>query len=503
MSAAIAEQAAPSSAVQAFLRRKPQLFINNEWVDARSGKTIPVVDPSTGAEISVVADAGPEDVDAAVAAARAAFESGPWAQMRPSGREALIWKLADLIEQNADELAEIESLDNGKTKFLAKIIDVGGTRNYFRYMAGWATKIEGSTIDVSVGGGPPGARFQAQTRREPVGVVAQIIPWNFPLAMASWKLGPALATGCTCILKPAEQTPLSALRLAELVVEAGFPPGVVNVLTGYGETTGDALVRHHGVDKIAFTGSGEVGKMINKAATDTLKRVSLELGGKSPVIMLEDMDIGTAVGGAAQAIFFNAGQVCAAGSRLFVHSQIYDKVLEGVSDAANAIRLGPGLLKETEMGPLVSREQQERVLGYIESGRREGASVVAGGEPVDHPGYFVKPTVMASVRNDMRVVQEEIFGPVLVAERFDDLDELARAANATPYGLGASIWSNDLRAVHRLIPMIKAGTVWVNCHGPVDPNMPFGGFKNSGFGRESGRAAIEMYTELKSVCMMI
>lgn len=503
MSAVIAEQAAPSGSVAAFLQRKPQLFINNEWVEALSGSTIPVIDPATGGNIATVADAGDADVDAAVAAARAALEDGEWATMRPATREALMWKLSDLIDAHAEELAELESLDNGKTKFLAKIVDVGGTRNYFRYMAGWATKIEGSTIDVSVGGGPPGAQFRAQTRREPVGVVAQIIPWNFPLAMAAWKLGPALAAGCTCILKPAEQTPLSALRLAELIAEAGFPPGVVNVLTGYGESTGAALVRHPGVDKVAFTGSGEVGKLINKAATDTLKRVSLELGGKSPVIMLQDMDIATAVGGAAQAIFFNAGQVCAAGSRLYVHRNIYDQVLEGVSEAANSIRLGPGLAKETEMGPLVSREQQERVLGYIEAGRKEGASIVAGGEPVDHPGYFVKPTIMASVKNDMRVVQEEIFGPVLVTERFDDLNEVAKVANATPYGLSASIWSNDLRAVNRLIPMIKAGTVWVNCHGPVDPNMPFGGFKQSGFGRESGRAAIEMYTEIKSVCMMV
>ncbi|MGD2167703.1 MAG: aldehyde dehydrogenase family protein [Gammaproteobacteria bacterium] len=503
MSAVIADQAAPSSAVASFLNRKPQLFINNEWVSAAAGGEIPVNDPATGGQIATVADAGQADVDAAVAAARAALERGEWADMRPAKREALIWKLSELIDEHADELAELESLDNGKTKFLAKIIDVGGTRNYFRYMAGWATKIEGSTIDVSVGGGPPGSKFQAYTRREPVGVVAQIIPWNFPLAMASWKLGPALAAGCTCILKPAEQTPLTALRLADLIVEAGFPAGVVNILTGYGESTGDALVRHPGVDKVAFTGSGEVGKLINKTATDSLKRVSLELGGKSPVIMLQDMDIDTAVGGAAQAIFFNAGQVCAAGSRLYVQRKIYDQVLEGVSEAANAIKLGPGLVKDTQMGPLVSREQQERVLGYIETGRKEGASIVAGGEPVDHPGYFVKPTVMASVKNDMRVVQEEIFGPVLVAERFDDLNDIAQTANATPYGLSASIWSNDLRAVNRLIPMIKAGTVWVNCHGPVDPNMPFGGFKQSGFGRESGRAAIEMYTELKSVCMMV
>ncbi|HEY9182517.1 MAG TPA: aldehyde dehydrogenase family protein, partial [Gammaproteobacteria bacterium] len=341
------------------------------------------------------------------------------------------------------------------------------------------------------------------TRREPVGVVAQIIPWNFPLVMAAWKLGPALAAGCTCVLKPAEQTPLSALRLGELIVEAGFPPGVVNILTGYGETAGAALVAHPGVDKVAFTGSTLVGKTINKTATDTLKRVSLELGGKSPVIVLPDADVDTVVGGAAGAIFFNAGQVCAAGSRLYVHRKIFDRVVEGVGGAAQAIRLGPGLDPNTQMGPLVSREQQERVLGYIQSGRAEGASVIAGGDAPTHSGFYVKPTVMADVKRSMRVVQEEIFGPVLVAQRFDDLDEVAALANDTPYGLSASIWSNDLKAVNRLIPKIRAGTVWVNTHGLVDANMPFGGFKHSGIGREHGRVGIEMYTEVKSVCMLV
>ena len=422
--------------------------------------------------------------------------------MLPAQREALIWRLADLIDKNADELAELESIDNGKTKHMAGIVDVPGARNYFRYMAGWATKIEGSTIDVSVGG-LKGGRINAYTRREPVGVVAQIIPWNFPLVMAAWKLGPALAAGCTCILKPAEQTPLTALRLGDLIIEAGFPPGVVNILTGYGENVGAALVTHPGVDKIAFTGSTLVGKAINKAATDTLKRVSLELGGKSPVIVLPDADIDTVIGGAAGAIFFNAGQVCAAGSRLYVHRKIFDRVVEGVGGAAQSIRLGPGLDPSTQMGPLVSREQQERVMGYIKSGRDEGASVVAGGDTPSHPGFYVKPTVMADVNRSMRVVQEEIFGPVLVAQRFDDLDEVAALANDTPYGLSASIWSNDLKAVHRLVPKIKAGTVWVNTHGPVDANMPFGGFKHSGFGREHGRVGIEMYTELKSVCMLV
>lgn len=502
MSVAIAEQPSPSSGSAAFLSKGPRLLIGGEWVESTSDTTVPVLDPATGREVTVTADANAADVDKAVAAARAALESGPWSTLRPSKREALIWRLADLIDANRDELAELESIDNGKTKFMANIVDIPGSRDYFRYMAGWATKIEGSTIDVSVGG-PPDAVFEAYTRREPVGVVGQIIPWNFPLAMAAWKLAPALAAGCTCILKPAEQTPLTALRLGELIVEAGFPPGVVNILTGYGETTGDAMVRHPGIDKIAFTGSVEVGKLVSKTATDTLKRVSLELGGKSPVIVLPDVDVEQAAGGAAQAIFFNAGQVCAAGSRLYVHSKVYDQVVEGVGAAASGIKLGPGLDPDTQMGPLVSKEQQERVMRYIESGRADGVSVVAGGEMPSHPGYFVSPTVLASTRNDIKVVQEEIFGPVVVAQRFDDLNEIAALANTTSYGLSASIWSNDLRAVHRLVPKIKAGTVWVNCHGPVDPNMPFGGFKQSGIGRESGRVAIEMYTEVKSVCMML
>jgi phenylacetaldehyde dehydrogenase len=502
MSVAIATQPPPSANVASFLRRPGRLLIGGAWVESQSGVSIPVVDPATGEEIATVPDANSADVDEAVAAARAAFESGPWATMPPAGREALLWKLAELIDRNANELAELESLDNGKTKFMASVVDIPGARNYFRYMAGWATKIEGSTIEVSIGA-PDGGRVNAYTRREPVGVVAQIIPWNFPLVMAAWKLGPALAAGCTCILKPAEQTPLTALRLGELIIEAGFPPGVVNILTGYGETTGAALVKHPGVDKIAFTGSTAVGKLINKTATDTLKRVSLELGGKSPVIVLPDANVDAVIGGAAGAIFFNAGQVCAAGSRLYVHRKIFDRVVEGVGGAAQKIRLGPGLDPSTQMGPLVSREQQERVLGYIDAGRSEGASVVAGGDALSHPGFFVMPTVMADVKRTMRVVQEEIFGPVLVAQRFDDINEVAALANDTPYGLSASVWSNDLTAVHRLVPKIRAGTVWVNGHGPVDANMPFGGFKHSGVGREHGRVGIEMYTELKSVCMFV
>jgi len=501
MSTAIAQQPNTSEVVGGFLGQPKKLLIGGEWVDSASDTEIPVIDPATEEQITTVPDANAADVDRAVTAARAALETGAWPQTSPAEREALLWRLADLIDQNFDELCELESLDNGKPRFMASIIDVPGARNYFRYMAGWATKIEGSTVDLSAG--PPGSQFNAYTRKEPVGVVGQIIPWNFPIAMAAWKLGPALAAGCTCILKPAEQTPLSALRLGELVIEAGFPPGVVNILTGYGETTGAAIVAHPDVDKIAFTGSTEVGKLINKSATDSLKRVSLELGGKSPVIVLADADVETAIGGASQAIFFNAGQVCVAGSRLYVHSKLFDQVVEGVSAAAQGMKLGPGLANDTQMGPLVSKEQQDRVMNYIESGRAQGASVLTGGDAPSGKGYYVQPTVMADIKSDMRVVREEIFGPVLVAQRFDDLDEIAAAANDTPYGLAASIWSNDLSAVHRLVPKIKAGTIWVNCHGMVDANLPFGGYKQSGFGREHGRAAMDMYTETKSVWMSI
>jgi len=500
--ASIAPQPEPSAAVARFLKRQHRLLIGGEWVESKSAKRIPVTDPATGREIASVPDASAADIDRAVAAARQAFEKGPWADMLPAQREALLWKLADLIDKHSDELAELESLNNGKTKFMATIIDVAGTRDYFRYMAGWATKVTGETFSTSIHG-PPGVKFHTYTAREPVGVVAQIVPWNFPLAMAAWKLGPALATGCTSVLKPAEQTPLTALRLGELILEAGFPPGVVNIVTGYGETAGAALVAHPDVDKVAFTGSTEVGKIINKAATDTLKRVSLELGGKSPVIVLPDADVSSVVGGAANAIFFNSGQVCTAGSRLYAHRTVFDQVVEGVSAAAAKIRLGPGLDPKTEMGPLVSKEQQSRVLGYIDSGRKEGAKVMVGGEAPSSEGFFVKPTILANVRPDMKVVREEIFGPVLVAQRFDDLDEIAKLANDTPYGLAASVWSKDVSAVHRIVPKIKAGTVWVNCHNFVDPAMPFGGFKQSGYGREHGRAGIELYTELKSVCIAI
>ncbi len=491
-----------SEAVRSFIGKPGRMLIDGEFVSAQSGKEFAVLDPATGEEFARVPEAGPEDIDAAVKAARRAFENPDWADMPPVERERLLWKLSDLIDAHADELAELEALDNGKVMGIARVADVPMSRDFCRYMAGWATKIEGQTVDVSM---PlaPGAKFFSYVSREPVGVVGQIIPWNFPLLMAMWKLAPVLATGCTAVLKPAEQTPMTALRLAELICEAGYPKGVVNVVTGMGPVAGAALVEHPDVDKIAFTGSTDVGKLIGKSAMDTMKRVSLELGGKSPVIIFRDADMETAIRGAADAIFFNHGQVCTAGSRLYVEREVFDQVTEGVAEIARSLKLGHGLEPGTQMGPLVSEEQKRRVCSYIESGLSEGATALAGGGAVDGAGYFVQPTVLTAATQDMKVVREEIFGPVLVAQPFDDLEQAATLANDTTYGLGASVWSTNLNTVHRLVPKIKAGSVWVNGHNMLDPALPFGGYKQSGLGREMGRSVIDLYTELKSVCMMI
>jgi phenylacetaldehyde dehydrogenase len=486
---------------KAFLARPKKLLINGEWVEAASGKTFDSVDPATENVVCQIAEGDAADVDKAVKAARQAFESDEWGKMRPADREKLLLKLADLLEQHADELAELEALDVGKVLMFARIVDVAGTIDYLRYMAGWATKIEGRTLDVSCG--MPGQEFQAYTLRQPVGVCGQIIPWNFPLAMCIWKLSPALATGNTCVLKPAEQTCLTALRLGELILEAGFPKGVVNIITGMGETAGAALVAHPDVDKIAFTGSTPVGKAIGKSAMDSMKRISLELGGKSPVVVMDDVNVEEVVGGAANAIFFNQGQVCTAGSRLYVHKKIFDNVVEGLAGVASSFKLGSGLDPECNMGPLVSQEQLDRVLGYIEKGRSEGGTVVTGGERAYNKGYFVKPTVFTNCGPDATVVREEIFGPVVVATPFDDVEEVAKTANDTVFGLAASVWTKDVSMAHKLARRIKAGTVWVNTHNLVDPNLPFGGFKQSGFGREMGRDAIEMYTEPKSVLIQL
>lgn len=500
MSSAVADPVAPVAERPELGAIREFMLIDGEPVRQGGGAPIPVHDPATGEAIAQQIDASAAQVDQAVQAARRAFEDPAWRDMLPVERERLLLRLADLVEQHSEELARLETLNNGKLLALSYGLEVGAGAQWLRYMAGWATKITGDTLSLSIPF-PPGVSYHAYTRPEPVGVVAAIIPWNFPLLMAIWKIAPALATGCTVVLKPAEETPLTALRLGELVLEAGFPPGVLNVITGRGETAGAALVAHPGIDKIAFTGSTEVGKIIGQTAMASVKRVSLELGGKSPVIVLDDCDVERAVGGAANAIFFNQGQVCTAGSRLFVQRGIYDRVMEGLAAAAAGMTLGSGFDEHTQIGPLVSARHCQRVLDYISAGKAEGARVLVGGQAAERPGYFVQPTVFADAPVNSRIVREEIFGPVVVAQAFDSLDEVVQLANDSPYGLGASIWSNDLNRVQRLIPRIKAGTVWVNTHNMLDPNMPFGGFKQSGIGREHGRAAIEMYLESKSVCI--
>jgi phenylacetaldehyde dehydrogenase len=440
-----------------------------------------------------------KDIDRAVRAARKAFENGPWRKMTPSERGKLLWRLADLIEAHADEFATLETLDNGKPLAVARVADVPLTIDHFRYYAGWATKIEGETIPVSV---PYAAdhEFLNYTLREPLGVVGQIIPWNFPLLMAAWKLGAALSCGNCVILKPAEQTPLSALRLAELVMEVGFPDGVVNVVTGFGDA-GAALVEHMDVDKVAFTGSTEVGHQIVKASAGNLKRVSLELGGKSPNIVFADSDLDQAAVGAANAIFFNHGQCCCAGSRLFVEKKAYNEVVEGIAKRAEKIHLGPGLDPRTEMGPLVSDEQLQRVCSYIEMGEKAGARILTGGERAEAcgSGYFVKPTVFTRVKPEMKIVREEIFGPVVTAIPFTKIDEVIEQSNHTPYGLAAGIWTKDITKAHRIAAALRAGTVWINCYNVFDAASPFGGYKQSGYGREMGKHALELYTQIKSV----
>ena len=489
-----------SAAAKRTLARAPALFINNEWVRSTHGATLAVEDPSTGLEIARIVDASSADVDRAVAAARAAFDDGRWSNLPPNKRERILNKLADLIEAHTAELAELEAIDNGKPVGMATMVDVPNAVDMLRYMAGWASKLDGELIEPQ---GMPRGKVFSYVTREPVGVAAQIIPWNFPLLMAVNKIAPALTAGCTVILKPAEQTSLTALRLADLVAEAGFPPGVVNVITGNGHTAGAFLVKHPDVDKIAFTGSTEVGKLINRSATDTLKRVTLELGGKSPVIVMPDVNVEEVAPAAAGAIFFNSGQICIAGSRLFAHRSIFDRMVEGVSAAAAFWKPRPSLDPQGHMGPLVSKEQMDRVMGYIAAGKRDGASVAVGGDAAAANGYYVNPTVLVNVNSSMSVVREEIFGPVLVAQRFDDLDEVAKAANDTSYGLGAGIWTRDLSAMHRLAAKIKAGTVWGNCHAVIDPALPFGGYKQSGIGREQGRQGVEAYSEVKTVIIQL
>jgi phenylacetaldehyde dehydrogenase len=483
--------------VSSFVSKTHKILINGKWVEAASGKTFTTFNPATGDVLSRVAEGDKEDIDRAVKSARAAFDNGPWPKMTPSERGRMIWKLGDLIEKHLEEFAQIESLDNGKPLKVARVADVPLAADLFRYMAGWATKVEGNTIPISSGGGK--TQYLVYTVREPVGVVGQIIPWNFPLLMAAWKLGPALATGCTVVLKPAEQTPLSALLLGELIREAGIPDGVVNIVPGYGETAGAALAAHPDVDKIAFTGSTEVGKLILQAAAGNLKKVSLELGGKSPNIVLGDAEIDSAIDGAAGAIFFNHGQCCCAGSRLYIESDIFDKVVEGVAQQASQIHVGPGMDPASDMGPLVSEEQLNRVCGYLESGISEGARAVTGGSREGNKGYFVKPTVLVNTNEKMKVVREEIFGPVVTAIPFRNIEEIAATANDSIYGLAAGVWTRDIKKAHKLASLLRAGTVWINCYNVFDAALPFGGYKQSGWGREMGHEVLEQYTEVKAV----
>lgn len=474
-----------------------KLLINNRWVASRSGRTFPTINPSTGEEICQVAEADAADVDLAVKAAREAFERGPWRKMSASERGRLLNKLADLIEANMDELARLEALDNGKPYAMALAADLPLTIACYRYYAGWADKVQGKTIPVN---GP----YFTYTRHEPVGVCGQIIPWNFPLLMQAWKLGTALATGNTVVMKPAEQTPLTALRVGELALEAGFPEGVINLLPGYGPTAGAAISGHMDVDKVAFTGSTEVGHLIMEAAAKSnLKRVTLELGGKSPNIVFADADMDQAIEGSHFALFFNQGQCCCAGSRLFVEEKCYDEFVERSVARARKRTVGDPFDGATEQGPQVDNDQFNKVMSYIDSGRREGAKLMCGGERVGDRGYFVAPTVFADVQDNMKIAEEEIFGPVMSIIKFKDMDEVVTRANKTIYGLAAAVWTRDIGKAHAIANSVRAGTVWVNCYDVFDAGAPFGGFKQSGIGRELGEYGLQNYTEIKTVTVKL
>jgi phenylacetaldehyde dehydrogenase len=490
--------ASVSEATRSFLTRKHQHFIGGDWADGVSGERRDVVDPATGKVISTMANGGAQEIDLAVKAAREAFENGPWRKMSPNERSKILWKIGELIDKYSVELAELDVLDEGSPYGVVKNFYVSLSADHFRYFAGWANKIEGTTVPVNMGG-----EWHAYTVREPVGVVGQILPWNVPILMMAWKLSPALAAGCTVVVKPAEDTPLSALRLAEICREAGLPDGVLNIVTGDGKA-GAALVDHPDVDKIGFTGSTATGKAIVRAAAGNLKRVSLELGGKSPVFVFPDADLERVIPGVAESVFLNSGQACTAGSRLYINEDVYDKVVQGVAAYAEGLKLGHGLDASTNLGPLISERQYNRVNGLLQKGLDEGASLVTGG-PSGRDGFFVKPTLLTNITPNMAVYNEEIFGPVISAMKIssENIDALAKEANNTTYGLAASIWTKDLTIAHRLASRIRAGIVWINNHNQSDANLPWGGFKQSGWGREMGKPAIELYTEVKSVAMYL
>lgn len=488
--------------VTSFLAREHGHYIAGRWRPSESSGTMVSLNPATGRPLSTVASGTSRDVDEAVAAARAALANPAWRDINPLQRGEMLHRLAELVEANGEELAFIESLDNGKPVAVARAVDVGTTAKLFRYFAGWPSKFEGATIPLSPRNG---LRILNYTVHEPIGIVGAIVPWNFPMSMAAWKLAPALAMGNAVVLKPAEETSLSTLRLAELVEEAGFPPGVLNVVTGTGTIVGAAIAGHPDIDKVAFTGSTETGRAVTRAALGNMKKVSLELGGKSPHIVFPDADPQKVAAAASDGIFFNQGQTCTAGSRLYVHSDIYDDVMSALIDHAQNIVVGPGQDPATQMGPLVSARQLATVKSYVESGLDQGAFLATGGSKPGglgeqhENGYFLEPTVLAETTHAMKVVQEEIFGPVLVAMRWNEIDDLVDKANDSPYGLAAGLWTNDLTKAHQVAAAIKAGTVWINCFNLTDPASPFGGYKQSGWGREMGRGVLEQYTETKSV----